>query len=147
MTNRIPNRGGFTVMELLIVTIIIAVIAAFAIPSYEKAMARQKVKRLILTANLIAGAQEIYKARNGRYWGDPNSPSSRDLNSINLNLGINIVPETNILYQTFALIGQENKFFDVIISDNVLFTFQAGPLPAPPLNIVCTNLSAMPVCP
>ena len=27
MTNRIPNRGGFTLMELLIVTIIIAVIA------------------------------------------------------------------------------------------------------------------------
>ncbi|MBI5416198.1 MAG: prepilin-type N-terminal cleavage/methylation domain-containing protein [Candidatus Omnitrophica bacterium] len=143
MNNRSSNRGGFTVMELLIVTIIIAVIAAFAIPSYEKAMARQKVKRLILTANLIAGAQEIYKTRNSRYWCDASAACS-NLGNINAALGIAIVAESGVTYTTNAVSGSETTAFQVVITDGTLFTISAS---SPPLNVTCTNLSATPVCP
>ncbi|MBI5150542.1 MAG: prepilin-type N-terminal cleavage/methylation domain-containing protein [Candidatus Omnitrophica bacterium] len=145
MNERSHNRGGFTVMELLIVTIIIAVIAAFAIPSYEKAMTRQKVRRLILTANLIGGAQEIYKAKNGRYWGVSDG-ADMDATTINAGLGLNIISEEGVFYDVFALIGLENTNFDVHIFDAATFDLQTT-FPPPPLNIVCTNTTAMKVCP
>ena len=132
-------------MELIIVVVIIGVIAGFAIPSYQKAMARQKVKRLILTATLIGGAQEIYKAKNGRYWGVPDG-FDLDATSINANLGLNIISEESVQYDTFALIGFENTLFDVHIRDVVFFDLHTN-TPAPPLNIVCTNNSSTPVCP
>lgn len=138
------SNKSFTLMELLIVVIIIGVIAGFAIPGYQKTMARQKVKRLILTATLIGGAQEIYKAKNGRYWGIPDGPD--DATSINAGLGLNIIPEEGVSYDTFALVGFENTNFDVIIADATYFRLDTN-TPPPPLNIVCTNLSATPVCP
>lgn len=130
-------------MELLIVTIIIGVIAGFAIPGYQKTMARQQVKRMIVTTNIIAGAQEIYKTRNGRYWCDF-GPSCMDLNNINAGLVINVVPESGVTYTTYAVTGAESTFFQIIITDGTLFSLNTS---SPPLNIVCTNLSATPVCP
>lgn len=132
-------------MELLIVVVIIGIIAGFAIPSYQKAMARQKVKRLILTATLIGGAQEIYKAKNGRYWGFPDG-ADMDATNINAGLGLNIISEESVFYDTFALIGLENTNFDVHITDVATFDLHTT-VPAPPLNIVCTNNTAMKVCP
>lgn len=137
------SNKSFTLMELLIVVIIIGVIAGFAIPNYQKAMARQQVKRLMLTTHLIAGAQEIYKARNGRYWCDFGL-SCMDLNNINAGLVINVVPESGVTYITYAVTGAESTFFQIIITDGTLFSLNTS---SPPLNIVCTNLSATPVCP
>lgn len=143
--NSKDKEQSFTLMELMIVVVIIGIIAGFAIPSYQKAMARQQVKRLILTANLIAGAQEIYKARNGRHWCDL-SPDCADLNNINSNLGINIAAESGITYTTWAYGSPPGKFFDVYIDDD-LTTFSIVTSNDPSLNTVCTNLSAMNVCP
>lgn len=138
------REQSFTLMELMIVVVIIGVIAGFAVPSYQKAMARQKVKRLILTANLIAGAQEIYKARNGRYWCDNPLDGCAVLDSINANLGLNIVPENGeMTYWTWTRLSWGNKF-KIIIMDNEIVNIL---LESPPLNITCTNLSAMQVCP
>ncbi len=132
-------------MELIIVTVIIGIIAAFAIPSYEKAMARQKVKRLILTATLIGGAQEIYKAKNGQYWGISDG-ADPDATNINAGLGLNIISEQDVLYDTFALINPPDPSFDVHIGDAATFDLHTTS-PAPPLDIVCTNITAMKVCP
>lgn len=139
------SNKSFTLMELLIVVVIIGIIAGFAIPGYEKAMARQKVKRLILTANLIAGAQKIYKTRNGRYWCDA-SPMCAVLNNINAALGITIIAESGVTYTTNAISGSETNRFQVVLTDGTLFNITAS---SPPLNITCTDLDlpAMPVCP
>ena len=136
------KEQSFTLMELIIVVVIIGIIAGFAIPSYQKAMARQQVKRLILTANLIAGAQEIYKAKNGQYGCPPMTCAS--LNDINSNLGINVMPETGVTYITFAPTIQD---FEVTITDEALFNIHAFLSPPPSMTITCTNLSAMNVCP
>lgn len=135
------KTSGFTLMELLIATAIIGIIAAFAIPNYTKALTRQQVKRLTLTANLIAGAQEIYKARNGRYWCDLSSGNCSDLASINAGLGINIMTETGIIYTTHAITATA---FLVRITDGELFTIEDNT--APPLDITCTNLTSVLVC-
>lgn len=139
---------AFTLMELIITTIIVAVIAGFAIPGYQKAMARQKVKRLMLTADLIAGAQEIYKAKNGRYWCDfltPCAIADTDVSDINAGLGVSIIPENGVIYVTWAAVGLEDEFFQFGFTDGALFLISDAS--APPLDITCTNLSAMNVCP
>ncbi len=132
------REQSFTLIELMIVVVIIGIIAGFAIPGYEKAITRQKVKRLILTANLIAGAQEIYKAKNGQYGCQAVCSSLADINS---NLGINIMPEAGVNYLTWGMVDGSLL---IRISDEVLFQVRAV---SSPLNIVCTNLSATPVCP
>lgn len=136
-------------MELIIVAAIISVIAGFAIPNYQKAMHRQKVKRLIMTANLITGAQEIYKARNGRYWCDFSSPCAianpLTINGINTGLGISVIPEGGVIYITNAVTGFENKFFRLAITDGTLFLI--GFDSSISYSINCANLSATLVCP
>lgn len=131
-------------MELLIVTVIIGIIAGFAIPNYQKAMVRQQVKRLILTTNLIAGAQEIYKAKNGQYGCQVAGGGCPSLADINSTLGINILPETGVSYLTFAPTIQD---FEVTITDGTLFDIHAFLSPPSSLTVTCTNLSAMNVCP
>lgn len=134
------SNKSFTLMELLIVVIIIGVIAGFAIPNYKKAMAKQKAKRLILTARLIDGAQEIYKARNGRYWCDF-SVSCMQLSEINSGLGLNIIPETGVSYLTFQdatpLSRIQLQSEDVIVSKFY----------APDPKIICTNGTPLNACP
>lgn len=131
-------------MELIIVVVIIGVIAGFAIPSYQKTMVRQQVRKAFMNVHIIAGAQEIYKARNGRYWCDFMSLDCFDLNSINTNLKISIIPDNNIDYTTYAQTGSEDKFFTVavgVVGDPFMLSADS-----PPLNIVCSNI-LMNVCP
>ncbi len=64
------NRKAFTLIELLVVVVIISVIAAFAIPSYQNYIVR--TKRAAAMAALVQAGQalERYKsANNGRYTG------------------------------------------------------------------------------
>ncbi len=133
---------AFTLMELIIVTVIIGIIAGFAFPGYQKAMARQKVKRLLLTTNLIAGAMEIYKARNGHYWCDYNGPDCSDLSNINTGLGINIIPESGVTYGVAGAMDAAQ----IIITDSLFFIF-AFKNPGDSLNILCSNSTGMKVCP
>lgn len=137
------REQSFTLIELIIVVVIIGIMAGFAIPGYQKTMARQQVKRMIITTDLTAGAQEIYKAKNGRYWCD-SGPSCTGLNNINAGLGINIAPESGVTYTTYAVTGMESTSFEVIITDGTLFSLNTS---SPPLSIICLNLSAVPVCP
>ena len=78
-------QSGFTVLELMIVVIIIAIIAAFAVPNYQKTVERSY--RRTAETNLIAlhGTQQIYRTTNGTYWGTGN------VSAINTNLGLNII--------------------------------------------------------
>lgn len=64
------NVKAFTLIELLVVVVIISVIAAFAIPSYQNYIVR--TKRAAAMAALVQAGQalERYKsANNGRYTG------------------------------------------------------------------------------
>ncbi len=69
----------------MIVVIIIAVIAGFAIPNYQKTVERSY--RRTAEANLIAlhGAQQIYRSTYGTFWG------TGDAAAINTNLALNII--------------------------------------------------------
>jgi prepilin-type N-terminal cleavage/methylation domain-containing protein len=66
------RRHGFTLMELLIVLVVIAILAAMAVPGYRKTSERQfwqQAQDLLLT--IYSGERAYSFANNGNYFAVP----------------------------------------------------------------------------
>jgi prepilin-type N-terminal cleavage/methylation domain-containing protein len=60
-------RNGFTLIELLVVVLIIAVLAATALPQYFKVVERSRVAEAQSVFNAVRSAQTHVMARTGKY--------------------------------------------------------------------------------
>ena len=58
--------GGFTLMELLVVVLIIGILASVALPLYEKAVAKSRVAEAQILLDGIMKAQIVYQMANGQ---------------------------------------------------------------------------------
>ena len=63
------NNQAFTLIELLVVVLIIGILAAVALPQYQRAVLKARYTQLITFGNAIEKAARAYHLANGTYPG------------------------------------------------------------------------------
>ncbi|HKS31150.1 MAG TPA: prepilin-type N-terminal cleavage/methylation domain-containing protein [Chthoniobacterales bacterium] len=65
------KRGGFTLVEIMIVVAIIALLAAIAVPGFLRARKRSQASKILNDLRMIDGAVDQYAIETGRKTNDP----------------------------------------------------------------------------
>ncbi len=101
------SKHAFTLIELLVVVLIIGILAAIALPQYQKAVQKSRLTEGIQLIRQVANAEKIYYLANGTYTNDFNNldigfnldeESYTAANGTNVHLHIWRAITTNIIY-------------------------------------------------
>ena len=62
-----PKSAAFTLIELLVVVLIIGILAAVAVPQYQKAVEKSRASQALTIIKSFLNAQHLYYMANGEY--------------------------------------------------------------------------------
>ncbi len=83
----IKNKKGFTLIELIIVVIIIAILSGVAFANYQKAIQQARYEEAKAALRMIQVAQKIHQQKFGNIYQLPGTGTVEDINrNLNLNL-------------------------------------------------------------
>lgn len=86
------RSGGFTLMEILIVVVIIGIIAGFGIPQYSTFVERGYRQDAETQLRLIHKAQQMYRVKYNEFYPPSSDNSDKSIVNINTALQLNINP-------------------------------------------------------
>ena len=102
---------GFTLIELLVVVLIIGILAAVALPQYEKAVMKSRAINAIQTAEAVVKASEAYYLANGEY------SSNFDNLDVSFNQCQSAVSGGSIVENTSVMKCDKHFMIDLLSSD------------------------------
>ncbi len=103
-----PKRSGYTLMEMLITVIVIALIAGMAVPQYQKTVRRARLRAAVDILRSMFAGEQTYAAYNSRQYRDVPAGTTAAANTAwtdiymdNPNVGLPRTP-TQLQYLVFV---------------------------------------------
>lgn len=102
------SKGGFTLLEILIVLVIIGILAGLAIPRFVGATSRAKQVEAKQLLRQIYTMQQSYRMEHDTYWiPEPGVKASKEHPEAFLPIGVEVMSQARYEYQ---ISGDENEF-------------------------------------
>ncbi len=73
------NESGFSLIELLVVVVIVGIVAALAIPAYQRGVLAAEIRSVHATMKVMSSSQAVFFSQNQRF------ARLNELNAINSN--------------------------------------------------------------
>lgn len=93
--HKIRLLNAFTLVELIVVVVIVAILASVGIPKYMKTVDAAQIRDARTQLIALHAANEIYRAQSG---GQYLPGTTLNLSQINAGLSINIIAASNVTY-------------------------------------------------
>ena len=112
-------KKGFTLIELLVVVLIIGILAAIAMPQYQKAVWKSRTAELQTLTKSLVTAQQLYYMQNNTL------PTSFDV--LDLGFACTHSEELTSAFSAHDVCVKDNKYALVLLADVVTAAFLDGP--------------------
>lgn len=104
---RLPNKKGFTLVELMIVIVIISVLAAVAVPIYQNNVKKARMAEADATLGTIRTQLRIYQAENLTY---PVAATATDVADLDIQITAAELTGTNFSASDYTYIGTATTY-------------------------------------